>query len=646
VALRARRLKAGGPPAAAAFSLALVAVALVGGVVLQRAADDRNELGDHRRGESGAGRLQAALDVLRATTRELAAVGANGEVAFQSAADRAVVDGTASTAALADPEGNGLHAYAASGRPLRLPEGLPALTTLATEARLATDVRVAAPVVVDGRALVVAMAPVYPPGTPASVLERRSALRQLAVVVTTFDLLLQPPGDTPLWPTTELEVRTPQGRFGERPDQVAHAATIDVGSSTWTVAVGPRERERPIAGLLVFAVGLAAAAVTYVLLDRQHQQRRRAESAAIRRADQLEMIATTSASLHQSLDLADLLPTFCVRIAEEYGLDTVSVLLTDDDGHLQELFRVGEPAGSPVVEVELRRGWRAVGRLVAWGPPDLDPVASQSLQSLADLLAVAISNAQLYQREQQAVTRLSELDALKNAFLGTVSHELRTATTAVQGFGELLTEHWATLPEERRFELATRLRRQAGSLRHLVDDLLDYARLEHHSLQVHPRQLALTALVQQLVDSMSPLVAGHEVIVEAEPDVTAWADPIAVERIVANLLSNAGKYSPEGTTVTVRVAHDGPRARVEVIDQGPGIPLEERSRVFVRFYRVSNAETLKTRGAGIGLSILHDFAERSGANVMIDDAPGGGTRVVVDFPTQPVPELVLEGADR
>jgi signal transduction histidine kinase len=646
VALRARRLKAGGPPAAAAFSLALVAVALVGGVVLQRAADDRNELGDHRLGESGAGRLQAALDVLRATTRELAAVGANGEVAFQSAADRAVVDGTASTAALADPEGNGLHAYAASGRPLRLPEGLPALTTLATEARLATDVRVAAPVVVDGRALVVAMAPVYPPGTSASVLERRSALRQLAVVVTTFDLLLQPPGDTPLWPTTELEVRTPQGRFGERPDRVAHAATIDVGSSTWTVAVGPRERERPIAGLLVFAVGLAAAAVTYVLLDRQHQQRRRAESAAIRRADQLEMIATTSASLHQSLDLADLLPTFCVRIAEEYGLDTVSVLLTDDDGHLQELFRVGEPAGSPVVEVELRRGWRAVGRLVAWGPPDLDPVASQSLQSLADLLAVAISNAQLYQREQQAVTRLSELDALKNAFLGTVSHELRTATTAVQGFGELLTEHWATLPEERRFELATRLRRQAGSLRHLVDDLLDYARLEHHSLQVHPRQLALTALVQQLVDSMSPLVAGHEVVVEAEPDVTAWADPIAVERIVANLLSNAGKYSPEGTTVTVRVAHDGPRARVEVIDQGPGIPLEERSRVFVRFYRVSNAETLKTRGAGIGLSILHDFAERSGANVMIDDAPGGGTRVVVDFPTQPVPELVLEGADR
>jgi signal transduction histidine kinase len=646
VALRARRLKAGGPPAAAAFTLALVAVALVGGMLVQRAADERNDLGDRRRGESGAGRLQAALDVLRATTRELAAVGSDSDEAFQSAAGRAIADDTVPTVALANAEGSEFRSYLATGRPLRLPDGLPALTTLATEARLATDVRVAAPVIVDGQALVVAMAPVYPSGTPVSVLARRGAARDLAVVVTSFERLLQPPGTTPIWATSEVEVRTPQGRIGQRPDRVVHSTAIDVGSTTWAVVVGPRQRERPIAGLLVVVVGLIAAGVTYALLARQHQQRRRAEAAAAHRADQLEMIATTSTSLHQSLELADLLPTFCVRIAEEFRLDTVSVLVTDDDGQLQELFRVGEPAGAPVIELELRRGWRAVGRLVAWGPPGLDPVASQSLQSLADLLAVAISNAQLYQREQQAVTRLSELDAMKNAFLGTVSHELRTAATAVQGFGELLTEHWATLPEERRFELAVRLRRQAGSLRHLVDDLLDYARLEHQSLQVHPRELSLTSLVQQLVDSMSPLVAGHEVRIEADPDVTAWADPIAVERIVANLLSNAGKYSPEGTTVTVRVTHEGTRARVEVVDQGPGIPLEERGRVFVRFYRVSNAETLKTRGAGIGLSILHDFAERSGATVTIDDAPGGGARVIVDFPTEPVPELTLEGADR
>jgi signal transduction histidine kinase len=135
----------------------------------------------------------------------------------------------------------------------------------------------------------------------------------------------------------------------------------------------------------------------------------------------------------------------------------------------------------------------------------------------------------------------------------------------------------------------------------------------------------------------------------ADSEVTAWADPIAVERILANLLSNAGKYSPGGTTVTVTVEHRGNRARLTVADQGPGIPVEERRRVFVRFYRLSNAETVRTRGAGIGLSILHDFAEHSGAIVTIDDAPGGGARIAIDFPTTPTdgdaatPEAIAGG---
>jgi signal transduction histidine kinase len=86
--------------------------------------------------------------------------------------------------------------------------------------------------------------------------------------------------------------------------------------------------------------------------------------------------------------------------------------------------------------------------------------------------------------------------------------------------------------------------------------------------------------------------------------------------------------------VTVGVESVGDRARLRVADEGPGIPLDERRRVFVRFYRLSNAETIRTRGAGIGLSILSDFAERSGAIVTIDDAPGGGALLMVDFPTE------------
>jgi two-component system, OmpR family, sensor histidine kinase KdpD len=299
------------------------------------------------------------------------------------------------------------------------------------------------------------------------------------------------------------------------------------------------------------------------------------------------------------------------------------------------VFRYGTPTEMDArAEIDLRRGWRVVGRLVVRGAESLDDVATQSLHALADLLAVAISNAALYQREQQAVARLSELDALKNAFLGTVSHELRTSTTAVQGFGDLLTEHWEALSEERRRELAGRIRRQAGSLRHLVDDLLDYARLEHDSLRVSPRHVGLSELVRQLAESMAPLTPTHQLVLEIDEDVEAWVDPVAVERILANLLSNAGKYAPAGSKVTVGVEPHGERARLWVSDEGPGIPPEERRRVFVRFYRLSNAETIRTRGAGIGLSILSDFAERSGAIVTINDAPGGGALLIVDFPTE------------
>ena len=415
---------------------------------------------------------------------------------------------------------------------------------------------------------------------------------------------------------------------------------VAAGNEVWEVRVGSLPGKPVRSGWAVLLSGFAAAAAAYAVLHRQHQQRRRAETEVAVRSRQLEMIATTSAALQQSLDLADLLPAFCVNVVEEFRLAGVRVQVADDGGGLVEVFRLDPDAGGDVtLGFELRRGWRAVGRLGVRSRRPLDETDVQSLQALADLLAVAVSNAELYQREQQAVSRLSELDALKNAFLGTVSHELRTSTTAVQGFGELLTEHWDTLPEERRRELAGRIKRQAGSLRHLVDDLLDYARLEGHSLRVTPRQLSLTDLVRQLAESMSPLVADHDVVVETDGDVTAWADPIAVERILANLLSNAGKYSPAGTTVTVGVETVGDRARLRVSDQGPGIPPEERRRVFVRFYRLSNDATVRTRGAGIGLSILHDFAERSDAPITIGDAPGGGALITVDFPVAPLPAL-------
>src|SRR5207237_1444385 len=146
--------------------------------------------------------------------------------------------------------------------------------------------------------------------------------------------------------------------------------------------------------------------------------------------------------------------------------------------------------------------------------------------------------------------------------------------------------------------------------------------------------------VRQTVDGLTPLLSNHELDIDITEPCPAWADPVAIERILANLVSNAAKYSPAGSTVTITCAPAGPAARLVVADQGPGIPTEERRRIFARFYRLDTPESVRTRGAGIGLAILRDFADRSGATVTVDDAPGGGARFTVDFPTEPIADVL------
>jgi signal transduction histidine kinase len=254
---------------------------------------------------------------------------------------------------------------------------------------------------------------------------------------------------------------------------------------------------------------------------------------------------------------------------------------------------------------------------------------------VSDLLAAALGNAQLYQREQETVRRLRELDRMKLSFLSTVSHELRTAVAAIEGFGSLLVEHWPTLSDEQRREFIDRIARNAGSLKRLVDDLLDFARLERHALTVAPRLVSLSELVVQTTEQLASLLEQHNLVLDIRPDVIAFTDPDAVERILGNFLSNAAKYSPPGTTVTVSVEPYGARSLVAVSDQGPGIPADERTRVFTRFYRSETEATHRTRGAGIGLAVVKEFADRLNAVVAVDSADGGGARFVALFPTEP-----------
>jgi two-component system sensor histidine kinase KdpD len=403
--------------------------------------------------------------------------------------------------------------------------------------------------------------------------------------------------------------------------------------------------------VLVLAGGAVIACLVALgaLLRRAGRASQERETA---RAAEVRLIADAGPLLQQSLDLGELLPDFAVQLAQQFDLDRLGVAAVNQDGDLVDTFSIGPAVaagraltqvGPTTAELEagedfvipLQRTGRTVGALRARSRRLLERPAINSLRAVADLLAAALGNAQLYLREQETVRKLRELDIEKLSFLSTVSHELRTAVAAIEGFGSLLVEHWQTLSDEQRREFIDRIARNSGSLKNLVDDLLDFARLERHALTVAPRLVSLSDLVNQTVEQLASLLEQHNLALDIRPDVIAFTDPDAVERILGNFLSNAAKYAPPDTTITVTVEPSGSRALLAVSDQGPGIPAEERTRVFTRFYRSETEATHRTRGAGIGLAIVKEFADRMNASVAVDTAEGGGARFVALFPTEP-----------
>jgi signal transduction histidine kinase len=507
--------------------------------------------------------------------------------------------------------------------------------------------------------------PLYGSGAvPDTTADRRALVQGYLVALVAPKAVVENSLTADALHTTGITVDDGPYRFYSSPAATSarHAVVqrdVTIANRTWTVTAwaGPGAVPARPAG---WALALAIAAVVVcigllVRLLRNASRESQAREAA--RAEEVRLIADAGPLLQQSLDLGELLPDFAVQLAAQFDFDRLGVATANQEGELLDTFSIGPapapgtsiidvvattvevPAGQDFV-IPLQRTGRTVGALRARSPQSLDRPQLNSLRAVSDLLAAALGNAQLYLREQETVRRLRDLDRMKLSFLSTVSHELRTAVAAIEGFGSLLVEHWPTLSDEQRREFIDRIARNAGSLKRLVDDLLDFARLERHALTVAPRLVSLSDLVQQTAEQLASLLEQHHLTLDIKPDVIAFTDPDAVERILGNFLSNAAKYAPPDTTITVTVEPSGSRALLAVSDQGPGIPADERTRIFTRFYRSETEATHRTRGAGIGLAIVKEFADRLNASVAVDTAEGGGARFVALFPTEPA--MVVE----
>jgi two-component system, sensor histidine kinase and response regulator len=236
---------------------------------------------------------------------------------------------------------------------------------------------------------------------------------------------------------------------------------------------------------------------------------------------------------------------------------------------------------------------------------------------------------QAYERERAAAEDLRAAAALKDEFLATVSHELRTPLTAIMGFASFLTEDSAS--EQRQFVEA--INRNAAEMARMIERLLDFSRLQAGRVHLEPGPLLLHRAVEHCLAALAPVVGRHRVEIDIAPEITVIADPDAIDRIMGNLVTNAAKFSAEGTLLAIRAEVGTGQVRVSVRDEGPGVPVDLRPKVFDPFFQAPDQPVGK-RGAGVGLGIVKRYVELQGGEVWCEGEPGEGATFVFTLPLQ------------
>jgi signal transduction histidine kinase len=232
------------------------------------------------------------------------------------------------------------------------------------------------------------------------------------------------------------------------------------------------------------------------------------------------------------------------------------------------------------------------------------------------------------------ITAEREAERAKQDFFALVSHELRTPLTAILGYVELLlSDDVAAFPPEHARHLEV-IERNARRLVRLVGDLLFAAQVEGAPLLLEPAEVDLVALVRDAVELARCRAeeAGIVLATEIEPVERCIGDRDRLAQVLDNLLSNALKFTPPDGRVVVRLASQGPHARIEVADTGVGIPAEDQPHLFDRFYRARNATGRSIPGLGLGLTIVRTIVEGHGGTVSVRSESGEGTTFMVLLP--------------
>jgi signal transduction histidine kinase len=447
---------------------------------------------------------------------------------------------------------------------------------------------------------------------------------------------------------------------GRRPAGApAYSVKLQPGPvQVWTLTVWTHSPSlSALAWLAALAIVIAGVGAALWLVRRQERSVR-SQQELLRLQEASATTAALATVAQHSLDLADLLPALTSELAAALGIEGLSLGAPVPEGERQFFAWGRTPAAvqaSSMLPAQVRagdslclilgRGGRTIARLRVVAGRDLDDHDLSALGAATEVLTSALANAEAFAQQGELLDRMRSVDELKTVFLATASHELRTPVSAITGYAQLLASNWDSLTSEEARMYAGQVDNNAQRLGALVEDLLDFSRLERGAGVVGADSvLDLGEVVARILEEQPDLAPDHQVLHQTTPGLAVAGALQAVERVVSNLVGNAAKYSPAGTVIRVSVTeHDG-RAELAVDDEGPGVPPVEREQIFTRFFRGRGDSVIATRGAGLGLAIVSEFAATMGGQVSVTAADTGGARFVVSYPLAGSPETSVEGA--
>ncbi|MEP7285236.1 MAG: GAF domain-containing protein [Chloroflexota bacterium] len=255
------------------------------------------------------------------------------------------------------------------------------------------------------------------------------------------------------------------------------------------------------------------------------------------------------------------------------------------------------------------------------------------IQVFIDQVSVAMDNVRLLSAESQARQEAEQANQLKIKFLAMISHELRTPLTSIKGFATTLLATDVTWDSESQHDFITIINEEADKLTDLIEQLLDLSRLQAGKLGIQPEPRHLNEIVGTAMAQLESITTHHQLAIHIPPNLpVVMADTQRIAQVLVNLAGNASKYAPEGSSIAISAVRQDSRVQIEVSDQGSGIPVEDRERVFEAFKQVESSLAQQAKGAGLGLAICKGLIEAHGGRIWIEGNDDGGTTVVFTLP--------------